>query len=1046
MEDCIQIKGARVNNLKNISLNIPRGKLVVITGLSGSGKSSLAFDTLYAEGQRRYVESLSAYARQFLGRMNKPECDYIKGIPPAIAIEQKVTTRNPRSTVGTSTEIYEYLRLLFARIGRTFSPISGKEVKRHTTEDAVQCMLSQPEGTRMMVMCPIRLPEGRTLEQQLEMYRKSGFARVLVGDEVMRIEDVISQLSDLFKGQGAGGKETLNSQLSTLNSQLYLVIDRLTSGSDRDTIARLVDSCETAFYEGHGTAVLSFPPSQRFTFSTSFEADGITFEEPNDKLFAFNSPIGACPECEGFGKVVGIDEQMVIPNTALSLYDGAVMCWRGEKMSEWKTWFIRMNSERGFPIFKPYFELTQQEKDWLWHGVPSGIKSEELRVKNKSNKSEGEGNSDSSLSTPHSPLKLETLGGKDVLVPADWQIAPEEREWGLMSIDAFFDYLRQGQYKIQNRVMLARYRGKTVCPKCHGLRLRPEANYVRVGGRSITELASIPVSDLMTWVENLKLSENEEKIASRILTEIRNRLQYLLDVGLGYLTLNRPSNSLSGGESQRINLATSLGSSLVGSLYILDESSIGLHSRDTERLIKVLKQLRDLGNTVIVVEHDEEIIRAADWLIDIGPEAGRLGGEVVYQGPPPSPTDPPQSSLNKKSYTLDFLCSSSPFTLHSSPFSRRKSNSYIEVKGARANNLKGIDVRFPLGVMTCVTGVSGSGKSSLVRDIFYNAMKRQLDEVADRPGEFLGLEGDVKMIHSIEFIDQNPIGKSTRSNPVTYVKAWDEIRKLYASQPLAQQMGYTPAFFSFNTDGGRCEECKGEGTVTIEMQFMADLVLTCESCHGKRFKPEILDVLFHGKNVCDVLDMTINQAIEFFTEAGEKRIVALLKPLQDVGLGYIKLGQSSSTLSGGENQRVKLAYYLGAKGKEQKGIPLSISPEGEGFSRQQVSPRGDLEGVFSFASFPKTIFIFDEPTTGLHFHDIRKLLDSFDALIQRGHTLIIIEHNLEVIKSADYVIDLGPEGGDQGGHLVCCGTPEEVAKCKESYTAQFLREKLKIES
>ena len=952
MEDCIKIKGARVNNLKNVSLEIPRGKLVVITGLSGSGKSSLAFDTLYAEGQRRYVESLSAYARQFLGRMNKPECDYIKGIPPAIAIEQKVSSRNPRSTVGTSTEIYEYLRLLFARVGHTFSPVSGKEVKRHTTEDAVQCMLSQPEGTKFMVMCPIALPEGRTLEQQLDMYRKSGFARVLANDEVLRIEDI-------------------DSSLFTLHSSLFLVIDRLSVGSDRDTIARLVDSCETAFYEGRGEAILQFVPSgERHVFSTRFEADGITFEEPTDKLFAFNSPMGACPECEGFGKVIGIDEQMVIPNTALSVYDGAVVCWRGEKMSEWKDWFIRCNSERGFPIFKPYFELTQEEKDWLWHGCPS---------------------------LPQ--MKSETLGGKDILVPAEWKILPEEREWGLLSIDAFFEYLRQGQYKIQNRVMLARYRGKTTCPKCHGTRLRPEANYVKVGGKNITELVNISVSELLPWVENLELSEHEEKIAKRILTEIRNRLQYLLDVGLGYLTLNRPSNSLSGGESQRINLATSLGSSLVGSLYILDEPSIGLHSRDTERLIKVLKQLRDLGNTVIVVEHDEEIIRSADWLIDIGPEAGRLGGEVIYNGPSEG-----IAGAGETSHTLRFLTGAETIPL---PPSRRKSSSYIEVKGARANNLKGIDVRFPLGVMTCVTGVSGSGKSSLVRDIFYNALKRQLDEVADRPGEFLSLEGDTKMVSAVEFVDQNPIGKSTRSNPVTYVKAWDEIRKIFAAQPLAQQMGYTPAFFSFNTDGGRCEECKGEGTVTIEMQFMADLVLPCESCHGQRFKAEILDVRFHDKNVNDVLNMTVNQAIEFFAQYGQKRVISLLKPLQDVGLGYIKLGQSSSTLSGGENQRVKLAYYLGM----EKNKP--------------------------------TVFIFDEPTTGLHFHDIRKLLDAFDALISRGHTIIIIEHNLEVIKCADHIIDLGPEGGDAGGFLLASGTPEQVAKCRESYTARFLREKLK---
>ncbi len=957
MKDCIQIKGARVNNLKNISVEIPRGKLVVITGVSGSGKSSLAFDTLYAEGQRRYVESLSAYARQFLGRMNKPECDYIKGIPPAIAIEQKVSSRNPRSTVGTSTEIYEYLRLLFARIGRTFSPVSGKEVKRHTTEDAVRCMLSKPEGTKLMVMCPVTLPEGRTLGQQLDIYRKSGFARLYVGDNIVPIEDY--------------------SPSEEPQESLFLVIDRLVCGNSRDAIARLVDSCETAFYEGRGQAVLQFlPDGERHVFSTRFEADGITFEEPTDKLFAFNSPIGACPECEGFGKVIGIDEHMVIPNTAMSLYDGAVMCWRGEKMSEWKDWFIRVNSERGFPIFKPYFELTQQEKDWLWHGAP-GI-------------GPGTGN-----------FKNEVLGGKETLVPADWQMTPEEREWGLMSIDAFFEYLRMGQYKIQNRVMLARYRGKTVCPKCHGMRLRPEASYVKVGGRSITELVNISVSQLLPWVENLKLDEHEEKIAKRILTEIKNRLQYLLDVGLGYLTLNRPSNSLSGGESQRINLATSLGSSLVGSLYILDEPSIGLHSRDTERLIKVLKQLRDLGNTVVVVEHDEDIIRSADWLIDIGPDAGRLGGEVVYQGEPPS-----ESSMAKAwggSHTFAFLTGAETIPV---PESRRRSSSYVEVKGARANNLKGIDVRFPLGVMTCVTGVSGSGKSSLVRDIFFNAMKRQLDEVAERPGEFLKLDGDTKRVQAIEFVDQNPIGKSTRSNPVTYVKAWDEIRKLYAAQPLSQQMGYTPAFFSFNTDGGRCEECKGEGTITIEMQFMADLVLPCESCHGQRFKPEILDVRFHDKNVCDVLDMTINQAIEFFTEYDQKRITALLKPLQDVGLGYIKLGQSSSTLSGGENQRVKLAYYLGME-KHQP-----------------------------------TVFIFDEPTTGLHFHDIRKLLASFDALIARGHTIVIIEHNMEVIKCADYIIDLGPEGGDAGGYLLAAGTPEEVVKCKDSYTARFLREKL----
>lgn len=958
MSDSIQIKGVRVNNLKNIDLEIPRNKLVVITGLSGSGKSSLAFDTLYAEGQRRYVESLSSYARQFLGRMSKPDCDYIKGIPPAIAIEQKVNSRNPRSTVGTSTEIYEYMRLLFSRIGHTFSPISGQEVKRHTTEDVVECMLRHPEGTRFMVLCPIRLPEGRSLRQQLEMYIQSGFVRLLTPEgEVVRIEDYLESVP--AKKMDTSGES--------------LAIDRLTVSQSKDVISRLVDSAETAFYEGNGECVLKFVPSgETCIFSTRFEADGMTFEELSDNLFSFNSPVGACPECQGFGRIIGIDEQLVIPNSALSIYEGAVVCWRGEKMSEWKNWFIRFNSERGFPIFKPYFQLTQEEKDWLWHGTfPASLPEEKRRL------------------------------------------APEEKEWGLVTIDAFFEFLRQGQYKIQNRVMLARYRGKTVCPKCHGTRLRPEANYVKVGGRSITELVEMSIEDLAGWFHELKLNEHEQQVAKRILIEINSRLQFLMDVGLPYLTLNRLSNSLSGGESQRINLATSLGSSLVGSLYILDEPSIGLHSRDTHRLIKVLKQLRDLGNTVVVVEHDEEIIRSADYIIDMGPEAGRLGGQLVWAGDisstidengqiVPSKIQMPESGL--VSHTLNFLLGLDTIP---TPVSYRPWNNYIEIKGARANNLKGIDVRFPLNVMTTVTGVSGSGKSSLVRDILYNAMKRQLDEVADRPGEFISLEGDTSMIHSIEFVDQNPIGKSTRSNPVTYVKAWDEIRKLMASQPLAKQMGYTAGHFSFNTEGGRCEECKGEGTVTVEMQFMADLVLECESCHGQRFKQDILEVRYEGQNVNDMLNMTINQAIEFFEEHKQKRIIDLLKPLQDVGLGYIKLGQSSSTLSGGENQRVKLAYYLGLEKHEP------------------------------------TMFIFDEPTTGLHFHDIKKLLAAFDSLIQRGHTLVIIEHNLDVIKCADYIIDLGPEGGQAGGQLVACGTPEEIARCKESYTGRFLREKLK---
>ena len=996
MEDSIKIKGARVNNLKNIDLEIPRGKFVVITGVSGSGKSSLAFDTLYAEGQRRYVESLSAYARQFLGRMAKPECDYIKGIPPSIAIEQKVSSRNPRSTVGTSTEVYEYLRLLFARVGHTFSPVSGKEVRKHTTEDVIQTMLSYSRGTKFAVLCPLHVPEGRTLREQLEMEMKAGFVRVEVDSEILRIEDLLNSKFKIQNSKLAFGENECENKAQPIlnfelnNFELNLVIDRMSVSDEKDVIARLVDSAETAFYEGGGEMMLRFYPAGILhSFSMRFEADGITFEEPSDKLFAFNSPAGACPECEGFGRIVGIDEHLVIPNSALSVYDGAVMCWRGEKMSEWKEWFMRFNSERGFPIHKPYFQLSREEKDWLWHGTFPAYLSEEQK-----------------------------------------QLHAEEREWGLVSIDAFFDYLREGQYKIQNRVMLARYRGKTLCPKCHGTRLRPEANYVKVDGRSITDLVDLPITELKRWAGSLndKLTPHEQQIAKRILTEINNRLQFLMDVGLGYLTLNRPSNSLSGGESQRINLATSLGSSLVGSLYILDEPSIGLHSRDTQRLISVLKQLRDLGNTVVVVEHDEEIMRAADWIIDIGPDAGRLGGQVIYQGDVNSKFKIQNSKTprgkhedgNKAQPILNFELNNFELNSHTLAFlsgqdtlpvptSRRPWNNYIEVKGARANNLKGIDVKFPLNVMTCVTGVSGSGKSTLVRDILYLGMKRYFDEPADRPGEHLAIEGDMRQLRQIEFIDQNPIGKSTRSNPVTYVKAWDEIRKLFADQPLAKQMGYTAGYFSFNTEGGRCEECKGEGTVMVEMQFMADLVLECESCHGRRFKNEILEVKFEGKDVCDVLDMTVNQAIEFFTKHKQQRIINRLRPLQDVGLGYIKLGQSSSTLSGGENQRVKLAYYLG----QEKHEP--------------------------------TMFIFDEPTTGLHFHDIKKLLAAFDGLISHGHTLVIIEHNMDVIKMADHIIDLGPEGGDRGGSLVVCGTPEVVARCEDSYTGRNLREKVRGE-
>lgn len=945
--DSIQIKGARVNNLKNIDIEIPRDKLIVVTGVSGSGKSSLAFDTLYAEGQRRYVESLSSYARQFLGRMVKPECDYIKGIPPAIAIEQKVNSRNPRSTVGTSTEIYEYMRMLFARVGHTFSPISGDEVKKQGVADVIACAQSYSIGTRFAVMAPLHCDtdNGRGVEDVLKKYLQQGFVRIEQNGQIITIEEYLA--SDTRRG----------------GDMLYLVIDRLSVRDDSDSISRLTDSVETAFYEGGGEMMLRFYPAGILhKFNSRFEADGMQFQEPTDRLFAFNSPVGACPECEGFGKVIGIDEHLVIQDTSLSLYEGCVQCWRGEKMSEWKTWFIRFNSERGFPVHKPYYKLSQAEKNWLWHGKP------------------------------------------DERTAAGWTLAPEEKEWGLVSIDAFFDMLRAGQYKIQNRVMLARYRGKTTCPKCMGRRLKPEANYVRVAGKTITELVEWPVSKLSSWFDNemeTLLDDNERRIASRLLVEIRSRLHFLMDVGLPYLTLNRLSNSLSGGESQRINLATSLGSALVGSLYILDEPSIGLHSRDTERLIKVLQQLKNLGNTVIVVEHDEEIMRAADWIIDIGPDAGRLGGEVVFSGPAPAEGDITEGVA---SHTLAFLSGQDAIPV---PDSRRRWNQYIEVCGARANNLKGITVRFPLNVMTCVTGVSGSGKSSLVRDILYNAIVRQLGEAGERPGEFAALKGDVSAIRAIEFVDQNPIGKSSRSNPVTYVKAWDEIRKLFARQALSQQMGFTAAYFSFNANGGRCEECNGEGTVTVEMQFMADLVLQCESCHGKRFKQDVLEVRFHEKNVYDILEMTINQAIEFFTEWGEKKIVRLLTPLQNVGLGYIKLGQSSSTLSGGENQRVKLAYYLGMDKQEP------------------------------------TMFIFDESTTGLHFHDIKKLLSAFNSLLQKGHTLVIIEHNMDVIKCADYILDIGPEGGEAGGNLVACGTPEEVAQCPESYTGRFLRDKLR---
>ena len=937
MNEHIEIKGARVNNLKNISINIPRNQFIVIAGLSGSGKSSLAFDTLYAEGQRRYVESLSSYARQFLGRMSKPECDFIKGLPPAIAIEQKVISRNPRSTVGTSTEIYEYLRLLFARIGKTYSPISGEEVKKHSTNDIVNCTQQYSKGTKFAILAPLHLIEGRTLERQLEMEIQEGYTRLWFKNDFVRIDDFLADKEALEKAKV---------------DELFLLIDRLSVDDAKDVISRLIDSAETAFYEGRGECRLVFFPSNiTYEFSMRYEADGMTFEEPNDNMFSFNSPLGACPTCEGFGSIIGIDEKLVIPNSTLSVYDGCVQCWHGEKMGQWKDEFCRRAKRDDFPIFKPYLELTRKEKDMLWHGLPSDMhKDEHDRV----------------------------------------------------SIDAFFQMVKENQYKIQYRVMMSRYRGRTTCPTCHGTRLKREASWVKINGMSITDLVEMSITNLHAWFKQLVLDEHDAEIGKRLLTEINNRLQFLIDVGLGYLTLNRQSNTLSGGESQRINLTTSLGSSLVGSLYILDEPSIGLHSRDTKRLISVLKKLQALGNTVIVVEHDKEIMQATDTLIDVGPNAGRLGGEIVFNGSIKD-IDCNKEQFAKqfsRSHTIQYLTGKETID---KPSSRRSWNMAIEVKGARQNNLKGIDVKFPLNVLDVVTGVSGSGKSTLVKGILYPVLKRHLNEVADQPGEYISLEGDWKRIEHVEFVDQNPIGKSTRSNAATYVKAYDAIRQLFAEQPLAKQMGFSPQYFSFNTEGGRCEECKGAGTITVEMQFMADLELECEACHGQRFKKDILDVRVDGKNINDVLNMTVTEALEFFNRLNEKTVVSRLQPLDDVGLGYIKLGQSSSTLSGGENQRVKLAYFIG---------------------REKQEP---------------TLFIFDEPTTGLHYLDIKRLLSAFDALIERGHSIIVIEHNLDVINYADYVIDLGPDGGDKGGSLVVAGTPEEVANCKASLTGQYLK-------
>ncbi|MDD4921015.1 MAG: excinuclease ABC subunit UvrA [Bacteroidales bacterium] len=952
-EKYIEIQGARVNNLKNVNVRIPRNQLIVITGLSGSGKSSLAFDTLYAEGQRRYVESLSSYARQFLGRIDKPEVDFIKGIPPAIAIEQKVNTRNPRSTVGTSTEIYDYLRMLYARIGKTYSPVSGDLVKKHQVEDVLQFILSFPLDTRFYVLCPVLVPEGRSLSYQLEMLMKQGFNRLEANGVTYRIEDLVSS------GNAIDAPTESDVLKACPADALFLLIDRLAVQTDKPTRSRIADSVETAFYEGQNSCYIRMftPEGETLTyFSKQFEADGLLFDEPTDELFSFNSPAGACPVCEGFGKVIGIDEDLVVPNKSLSIYDEAVFCWRGEKMSEMKDELVRNADKFNFPIFRPWYQLTDAERQLVWTG-------------NKY----------------------------------------------FHGLNDFFKMLEENQYKIQYRVMLARYRGKTVCPECHGTRLKKQASYVKIGGKSISELVDLPINELKKYFEVLELDETDQVVSKRLLLEIRNRIQFLLDVGLGYLTLNRLSASLSGGESQRINLATSLGSSLVGSLYILDEPSIGLHSRDTQLLIKVLKQLQALGNTVVVVEHDEEIMRAADYIIDMGPDAGRLGGEVVYQGAVSElvhlaetelHAQNEEQSLIDRSYTLKYLTGTEKIPV---PHRRRQWNNYIEVLSARQNNLKGVNVKFPLNVLTVVTGVSGSGKSSLVRDIFYSALKRYYGGTADRAGLFGDLKGDMHLATDIEFVDQNPIGKSSRSNPVTYLKAYDEIRKLFSEQTLSRQMGFTPSHFSFNVAGGRCDECQGEGTITVEMQFMADLVLPCEACHGKRFKQDILDVHYREKSISDVLDMTVNQAIQFFGEktgSTEKKIVKKLKPLQDVGLGYIKLGQSSSTLSGGESQRVKLAFFLSAEHPDP------------------------------------SIYVFDEPTTGLHFHDIRILLEAFNALIAKGHTVIIIEHNMEVIKNADHIIDLGPEGGDMGGNIVFEGTPEGIVKCEESYTGIHLREKL----
>ncbi|MBR6091982.1 MAG: excinuclease ABC subunit UvrA [Bacteroidales bacterium] len=925
----IEIHGARVNNLKNIDLRIPKNKLVVITGLSGSGKSSLAFDTIYAEGQRRYVESLSSYARQFMGRLSKPDVDLITGLSPAIAIQQRTMTSNPRSTVGTTTEIYEYLKLLYARIGKTFSPVSGKEVKRNQVGDVVDFILQQT-GKAVYILAPVIMPEGRTLQEHLNILLQQGFNRLIINEKQIRIEDYLKE-----KGKAKP-------------DDIRIMVDRLKVNKDSsELIGQMSDSVQTSFYEGKGECIILVDNQgdrQETLFSSRFEADGITFEPPTTHLFAFNNPYGACKTCEGFGTVIGIDEDLVVPDKSLSIYDNAIACWRGEKMSEFRDHFIKVAHYFDFPIHKPYFQLSEEQKDTLWKGNKYFI-----------------------------------------------------------GINDFFKDVESQSYKIQYRVMLSRYRGKTICPDCHGKRLRPEANYVKINGKSITDLTTMSIGSLKEFFTDIKLSESESSIAERLLIEIRNRIDFLMEVGLGYLTLNRASNTLSGGESQRINLATSLGSSLVGSTYILDEPSIGLHSRDTQQLIKVLRRLRDIGNTVIVVEHDEEIIRAADEIIDIGPYAGRFGGELVFQG------DIKAMEQSGQSLTAQYITGKMEIPV---PKHRRKWNNAIEFVGCLEHNLKNINVKIPLNVLTVVTGVSGSGKSSLVNNIIYTSLKKMYGGTTEKTGSFGSIRGSIQAIQSVEMIDQNPIGKSTRSNPVTYVKAFDDIRNLFAEQKLSKMRGLKAGYFSFNVPGGRCDNCEGEGILKVEMQFMADVFLECDVCHGQRYKEEALEIKFLDKNIFDILEMSIDEAIEFFSQPNEyknytDRIILKLKPLQDVGLGYLKMGQPSSTLSGGEAQRIKLASFL-VNGTNER----------------------------------PTLFIFDEPTTGLHFHDVNKLLAAFEALINNGHSLIVIEHDPDVIKTADWVIDLGPEGGDAGGNIVFAGTPEDLAKCKESYTAEVIAKKL----